>query len=381
MPAIPFIADQSASQADRSLHHSLTAMDEAKQCSVLWFADIMRRHLYRDLGYSSINQYAMKRLKFSRSRTRDFVHLAHKLEHLPAVREAVTSGKLGYTKARELIKVATPETEGRWLDAAKGTREELITEVKRVKREARVDPGQGALLPMPTLVVAPSELPVHFGVELTPEQETRRAALVERLHKLGGVPPERAELLLEALAALVEMKESRGPRGPLDSRPPVQIHVIEDKATGRMTVPTINGVREIGRADAERLRCDAAVCEHGGRNSTTIAPRVRRRVLARDHHQCQAPGCGRTQFLEVHHVEPRRSGGSNQPSNLITLCSSCHRLWHERPTVRPAAPAPDSPHLRQSPDPAPPFPVERTGTPVHASESRSDRIPGPWSLL
>jgi 5-methylcytosine-specific restriction endonuclease McrA len=26
----------------------------------------------------------------------------------------------------------------------------------------------------------------------------------------------------------------------------------------------------------------------------------------------------------------RQRGGSNQPDNLVTLCTSCHRLWHER---------------------------------------------------
>jgi hypothetical protein len=51
------------------------------------------------------------------------------------------------------------------------------------------------------------ELPVRFQVDLTPEQEARRAAMVERLHKLGGVPNDRAELMLEALADLLESRE------------------------------------------------------------------------------------------------------------------------------------------------------------------------------
>jgi hypothetical protein len=182
-------------------------------------------------------------------------------------------------------------------------------------------------------VVAPRELPVRFQVDLTPEQEARRAAMVERLHKLGGVPQDRAELMLEAMAAFLETKELQNrkcPRGHLDSRPPVQIHVHENAATGRMTVQTNSGERELSKADAERARCDAAVCEHGGRNTTTIPPRVRREVLARDKHQCQAPGCGRTRFLEVHHIVSRKQGGNNKTENLTTLCASCHRLWHER---------------------------------------------------
>lgn len=327
MSAIPFVSDQPAVKAHSSLRRSLKAMENAQQCSVLWFAEIMQRQLYRELGYSSINQYARKSLGFSKTRTGDFIRLAGRLEILPAVREAMTSGELGYTKAREIVGVATPETEDEWLKAAKKPRQELAREVKRAKRVARVDPNQTELLPDSPTVVAPKELPVRFQMDLTPEQEARRAALVERLHKLGNVPNNKAELMLEALAALVESK-GKAPRGALVSRPPVQIHVHEKD--GRMTVQTEAGERELSRADAERVKCDAAVCTQGGRNTTTIPPRVRREVLARDGHHCQAPGCGRTRFLEVHHTIPRSRGGTNQPENLVTLCAACHRLWHER---------------------------------------------------
>jgi hypothetical protein len=334
MPAISYSPDQPAASVHRSLRQSLAAMDEARKCAVLWFGEIMSRRLYRDLGYSSINQYARQELGFSDSRTGDFMRLARRLDDLPAVRAAVATGKLGYTKAREIIAVATPETEDRWLAVAQGTRKELVREVKRVKRAAKADPAQGELIPSVAPVVTPRELPVRFQIDLRPEQEARRAALVERLHKLGGAPTDRAELLLEALAALVETKEDeiRGditPRGAHSVRPPVQIHVHEDAETGRMTVQTASGERELGRAEAERLRCDATICQPDKRNTTTISPRVRREVLARDRHRCQAPGCGRTQFLEVHHITARSRGGSNQPENLLSLCSACHRLWHE----------------------------------------------------
>ena len=338
MPAVAYISGRSVGQVHESLRRSLAAVDEAQQCAVLWFAEVERRRLYRDLGFSSIYQYAMQGLGFSRSRARDFIHLAAKLDELPAVRAAVADGKLGYTKAREVVDVATPATEVRWLEVAAGPRRRLVDEVKKVKHAARMDPDQGELLPPEPLVVAPHELPVRFQLELTPEQEARRSALVERLRRLGGAPTDRAELLLEALAALVESLESDnidstaelGPRGPNTSRPPVQIHVHENAATGRLTVQTDGGERELGRADIERVRCDAAVSRPGRRNTTTIAPRTRREVLARDRHRCQAPGCGRTRFLEVHHLTPRQSGGSNDAENLTTLCGACHRFWHER---------------------------------------------------
>jgi len=316
MSAVSFVSHQSATQVHESLVRSLTALDDAHQCSVLWFGDGMQRRLYRDLGYSSINQYAMRELGFSKSRTRDFVRLAAQLEQLPAVREAVATGELGYAKAREILPVATPNNETRWLEAAKQPRRELVRAVKQARQAARVDPGQGELMPSEPTVVAPQELPVDYRIRLTPEQEARRAALIEKLHKLGDVPRDRAELLLEALAALVEAHDQkRGPRGPFP--PPV-----------RMTVQTDSGERELSRADSERMRCDAAVCARGGRNTTTIPPRTRREVLARDRHRCRAPGCDRTGFLEVHHLTPRNRGGTNHSVNLITLCASCHRLCH-----------------------------------------------------
>ena len=348
MSEISYSPDQPAAKVHVLLRSSLAVMDNAQQCAVLWFGEVMKRGLYRDMGCSSINQYAVRELGFSKSKAGDFIRLARQLENLPAVREAVASGELGYTKAREIVSVATPETQDAWLKAAKGTRKELVNEVKKVKQAAKVDPGQGVLLPSSPPVVAPRELPVRFVVDLSPEHEARRSALLERLHKLGGVPTDRAEFMLESMAAFLEIREmeiadgtdavaephksthKRPPRGVLANRPPVQIHVHEDAKTGRMTVQCDSGERELSKTDADRIRCDAAVCEHGGRNTTTIPPRVRREVLARDQHRCQAPGCGRTRFLEVHHIAARSSGGSNHSDNLVTLCASCHRLWHER---------------------------------------------------
>ncbi len=327
MPAVPYAPDQPAAACDLALRRSIAALDEARKCAVLWFGEIMRRQLYREFGHSSINQYAAERLGFSKSRTRDFVRLAQQLETLPRVKAAVADGSLGYTKAREIVGVATPNTEATWLEIAQRSRRELVAEVKRVKAAAQVNPAQGELLPECTTVIAPTELPVRFMVEMTPEQEARRAALVEKLHKLGGAPANRAELLLEALAALVEAK---GPRGPLASVPPVQIHVHEDASSGRMTIESVAGRRDVSAADTARFRCDAAVHRTGGRNSTTIPPRIRREVLARDRHRCRAPGCGRTRFLEVHHLIPRERGGTNNAGNLVTLCAACHRLWHEK---------------------------------------------------
>ncbi len=56
---------------------------------------------------------------------------------------------------------------------------------------------------------------------------------------------------------------------------------------------------------------------------------VREYVLWRDGHRCQCcKGKSKDNVLEVHHIESRKTGGDS-PSNLITLCRTCHSGYHK----------------------------------------------------
>ena len=55
---------------------------------------------------------------------------------------------------------------------------------------------------------------------------------------------------------------------------------------------------------------------------------VREYVLFRDNHTCQhCKGRSGDNVLNVHHIESRKTGG-DVPNNLITLCDTCHKLYH-----------------------------------------------------
>lgn len=55
---------------------------------------------------------------------------------------------------------------------------------------------------------------------------------------------------------------------------------------------------------------------------------VREYVLFRDGHKCQCcKGKSKDPVLNVHHIEGRKTGG-NVPNNLITLCETCHKGYH-----------------------------------------------------
>ena len=55
---------------------------------------------------------------------------------------------------------------------------------------------------------------------------------------------------------------------------------------------------------------------------------VREYVLWRDAHMCQhCHGKSKDRVLNVHHKESRKTGGDS-PANLVTLCETCHDLYH-----------------------------------------------------
>lgn len=64
-----------------------------------------------------------------------------------------------------------------------------------------------------------------------------------------------------------------------------------------------------------------------------IPSEVRQLVLERDEYSCQLCGdlgrdAGGEVSLHLHHRDSPEDGGSNDPSNLVTLCASCHHHHH-----------------------------------------------------
>ncbi|MCA1670458.1 MAG: HNH endonuclease, partial [Thermomicrobia bacterium] len=56
--------------------------------------------------------------------------------------------------------------------------------------------------------------------------------------------------------------------------------------------------------------------------------RNRQIALRQYGHRCAQ--CGIGGVLHVHHIIPRARGGSNDLSNLVPLCPTCHALAHRR---------------------------------------------------
>ena len=66
---------------------------------------------------------------------------------------------------------------------------------------------------------------------------------------------------------------------------------------------------------------------------------ISEKIRDRDGNQCRRCGIAANELsqygthLTVHHIVPRKEGGSNWPSNLITLCVPCHREVEGHPEL------------------------------------------------
>lgn len=51
-------------------------------------------------------------------------------------------------------------------------------------------------------------------------------------------------------------------------------------------------------------------------------------VLTESGYRCAVPTCRQILALDMHHIWEVSAGGSDDPSNLIALCPTCHGLYH-----------------------------------------------------
>lgn len=60
-----------------------------------------------------------------------------------------------------------------------------------------------------------------------------------------------------------------------------------------------------------------------------VSSRTLQKILKRMNAKCSNCGWDKT-TCDIHHIVPRKKGGTNEHSNLTILCPNCHRLAHEK---------------------------------------------------
>ncbi|MFZ5893640.1 MAG: HNH endonuclease [Myxococcota bacterium] len=308
--------------------------------------EALRAGVQRRLGFASFAEYVERLFGYNGRLVKEKLRVAQALEPLREMSDALRTGGLTWSAVRELTRVATPETERAWLDAARGQTVRQVEEL--VSGRAPGDLPSDAADPALRLYVLRHE--VHgetYALWLEALAKLRRDA--------SEALDDDATLLLMVRRILADEGEAKADAG----RASYQVQVTTCKSCGRSEQIGGGERHALAPEVAEMTQCDAQVipevaathvgqrasvathvsqrastATHVGRPvsqraSQTIPPAVRRQVMRRENGRCVVNGCKQATFVDVHHLKPRDEGGRHEPDNLVCLCAAHHRAVHQ----------------------------------------------------
>ena len=95
--------------------------------------EIDTQKTFREVGYTSLFEYAVKALKLSEANASNFITVARKSKSVPELQLAINAGDLTVSKARKITPILTTENSGHWIEMAKTlSKPQLEKEVARV---------------------------------------------------------------------------------------------------------------------------------------------------------------------------------------------------------------------------------------------------------
>ena len=272
--------------------------------------------IYLCFGCVTLYEYLERVLGYTPHTARERMRVARVLATLPETTAALARGVLTYSAVRELTRVATADTETAWLAEAEGM---AVHQIERLVADHR--PGD-----RPDDPPTPELRPRVVRLELPPEVY----ALWREAHKV--VADQRGAETSDADFVETLCRGAIAP-GSGAEQPPHQIAYQQCPDCRRVTQNGAGREIDVGAEVFERASCDAKLlgsldAPAPERATTSVTPRLREQVFARDHHCCTVPGCRSARNLEVHHLIEQVCGGEHEMWNLTLLCSGHHAALH-----------------------------------------------------
>ena len=218
-------------------------------------------------GYADVYHAAECLFELGAHGTRERIRVGRALRSLPRIEEAIVSGELSYSRAREVTRVATPGDESAWLDLARTlpmrTLERRVVEATGKESPARTsDPAQLRWC-TPETVEVTLRLPAEVWALLQRAMEGARRAGEASLSDA------------EALGAVARDALERQNTGADPTDPRHTVVLYECQSCARTEVDTGAGPLELGAGAAATLGLwgararspDRGACRAAGRSA------------------------------------------------------------------------------------------------------------------
>jgi hypothetical protein len=303
---------------------------------------------------------------------REKVRVALALKNLPQTSAAFRAGKLSYSKARAISRVATPDNEDVLLHIAfNGTafhveqavyawrREKRFEALKQENRrhelrllhwhtddegclvlKARLSPEQGAQVTCAIEAMMETLFEEHKNVSAETSEFEKANELLAHPHPMASRRADAlARIAAEWQANPVADSRSSGDRFVVNLHTDIETL----RADGGGAESELDGAENVSAETSRRLACDCSVIhwlDYRGnpvigaeavavsRKTRSVPPALRRALQRRDR-GCRFPGCSATRFVDAHHIHHWADGGETHINNLVLLCRHHHRLLHE----------------------------------------------------
>ena len=265
--------------------------------------EVDKDRIYEKWGFTHLTPYCVKYLGLSEEVAATFVRVARKSVLVPELQKAISEGKISVHKAKTIAPVVTSENQEVWIEAAQNSsKDKLEREVAKAFPHAKK--------PEKAKAKGPDRVRVEYDMSEEAIAFFRRAQdlVSQKSGKSANLSETQDELLKCYLDKYDPLRKAK--RAENRERPKVETKTIDAINNDRS--------REQSPHKKPRAKLKSAVIHE---------------LNQRDQAMCQAKladgsNCGQKRWLHVHHIKPVSEGGSDATENLITLCSSHHRIWH-----------------------------------------------------
>ncbi len=344
-------------------------------------------------GIRSAEQWVAWKCGESPARARSVVAMARRVAGLPDTKTAMNAGELCEDQVAVICRYAPAGIDSQ---AAELARSATVVQLRRVLGSYAFETDKA---PGPPAAVEVRR--ANFGHDdkgsstLSAQLTADKGALVERAlaaardelyraseHGPGAKPAPADVSWADALVAMAERSLAPGAEcRPHHERHLVLLHVDTDPdgAPGghlHLGPGLSDGLRRFLSCD---VRIRPVIEAEGrpvsvGRAFRTVPDRTRMDIEER-HRGCRFPGCERSRWLHIHHVEHWEDGGSSDTANLLALCqrhtaltTSAVSASAATPTTRTGSSSPTSGVGESTPPAVPRRPA-----------GRRERPPAPWA--
>ncbi len=368
------LADQLTTWAGR------VAAGEARLLALV--AELDRRGAWAGPGMLSCAHWLAWRLGMGLVAARERVRVARTLRDLPLVAAALAAGRLSFSQVRAITRVAGPDDQQAWLDAARHATGSQLERLARGVRRAqaslqdeadpeavafrfrtrtryaedgtlhiniRASAADGAVLlaaleqsrsllqteraatPVPTAPAGASTPPAPAGATITPA--TARGQDDPERPPQPRVRVSLTDALLHLARTALEGRASGHP--DLARRQRRLLTAQVDPLSGWARLPDGEllppGTLQTPRPARLRMLTAGDLTRHDeGRRCRRPSLALRELLSTLDGERCRMPGCTNHRDLHAHHLRRWSRGGRTDLANLVLLCSRHRTLVSDR---------------------------------------------------